>query len=464
MSAGIRRAIPPLVVAAVAILACLLQLSSSKTPDPFADEVQYLNYGRSLAETGRYAATLAGPAADPGPGREPLYPLLIAAVMHLDPVLRDNAGRCIGVERDPTCPAIFRSLRWANALLLAIGAACAFLAARTLGAPPAAAWAGGLYLALNLNLMKDARYVISDFLALALAAGLGLALATACRRPRAVARWAIVGLLLGLLILTKAIYELYALAFLLAAILALVIRRDRAALAALLLVGIVAGGLVGGWVARNYAVFHRPSLTDARGGMGLSTREVFDHMTAGEYAASFLWWTRGPGPGLARRLLPERDWHRHEWYAADGFYLQGQNVRYEARVERLMKEDGLDRAHAEAAVPGVIVGEILSDLPMYLATMPPLFYRGLWFDEFIVFGFPALVWLVIRAFRRRDGAWLAALSPALFSLLAYPALTLNIARYQLTAAPGIALAAGVALAAILARVRAKRTQRAGEAN
>ena len=445
-----------LLIALVALAACLLQLSLSKPIYPHDDELGYLAYGRSLAETGRYAATLAGPSADRGPGREPLYPALIAAVMRLDPVLHQAAGRCIGNTDDPGCVGVFEkpALDQCGPGGAGRGAGlslCPLARRRTARGGERRA-----LLALNLQMMKETKYVISDYLALALAAAVMLALAVALARPRSALRWIAVGVALALLVLTKALFEIYALAFLGALVVWLVVRRSRAAATAVVAVGLVLATLLGGWSARNWATFGRFALTDGRGGVALSTREVFDHMTAGEYAASFFWWTRGPGPGLARALFPPRDWHRHEWEPSDGFYEEGQVNRYEARVQRLMAERGLDRAAAETLVPGVIVAEIAQRLPMYLATMIPLAYRGLWFDEFVVFGFPAFVWLLIRSWRRRAWNRLVVLSPAAFSLLAYPALSLNIARYQIPAGPGLALAAGFALAGLVEWRRRRR--------
>jgi hypothetical protein len=123
-----------------------------------------------------------------------------------------------------------------------------------------------------------------------------------------------------------------------------------------------------------------------------------------------------------------------------------------------MAERNVGRAEAEGAMAGVIAGEILARWPSYLATMPAVFYRGLWFDEFIVFGFPALVWLVVRAWRRRDWATALALTGGAFSLVAYAALSLNIPRYQFTAAPALAIAAGIAVEALSDRWRRRREQ------
>ena len=407
---------------------------------PVADEVDYLTYGRTLAECGTYAHSCAGPAADAGPGREPLYPLAIAMAMRTDPLLGRQAGRCIG-SRESDCAGAFRSLAWLNALLLAATAAFAAATVRSLGGSRWAVAAAGLYVALNFQVMKDLNHVISDYLAMALAALLGWALARALRRPGS-GRWALAGGALGLLILVKSSFAVLGVALAGLAVAAVATRRLRPAplLAALLVVATLAGG----WGARNAVWFGRGG--DLRGAIALSTREVFDHMSGREYAASLLWWTRGFGNGLTKRLFAPEDWRRLELYEPDGLYLLGQEVNVEVRLGRLMAA-GMDRPTAEARLPRVILREMIAEAPMYLATMVPLFWRGLWFDEFIVLGLPALVWLVAGAWRRRDWPRLAAVLPALFCLAFYTAISLNVPRYQMPDLAGMAVAFGLAVAA-----------------
>jgi hypothetical protein len=172
-------------------------------------------------------------------------------------------------------------------------------------------------------------------------------------------------------------------------------------------------------------------------------------MTPGEYLASFVYWTRGPGNTLARRWFDKSDWQRLELYAPDGFFEQGQYTRYEKRVRQLIDERHIDRPTAEDAVGGVIVAEIFARFPAYLATMLPLAYRGIWCDEFILFGLPALIWLLLRSGCRRDWRYLATFAPGVYSLIVYPAVSLNMPRYQLPAVACLAAAAGVAAAASL---------------
>ena len=76
---------------------------------PAFDELDYLAYARTLALTGSYAATPAGPAAESGPGREPGYSVVLAGVMRLDPGLREAVTRCS--PPDAACASVYRDAR-----------------------------------------------------------------------------------------------------------------------------------------------------------------------------------------------------------------------------------------------------------------------------------------------------------------------------------------------------------------
>jgi len=215
--------------------------------------------------------------------------------------------------------------------------------------------------------------------------------------------------------------------------------RGRGLAAACVAVPLLIGNL--GWMERNLAWFGVTS--DGRDGLALSTREVFDRMTPEEHRAAWLWWPRGPGAGLARKILPAEAWRRHDWDAADGFYAEGQVIQPGRIVADLMAE-GFDRTGAEAQVKIVVARRILGEWRDYLATMPVLFWRGLWFDEFIALGLPLLLWMLWRAARAGDWHRLVVLSPGLWPMVVYPAISLNIPRYQYTAVMAMALAAGPA--------------------
>lgn len=98
-----------------------------------------------------------------------------------------------------------------------------------------------------------------------------------------------------------------------------------------------------------------------------------------------------------------------------------------------------------AVLCGLFYAHGLRALAVAVVTLP-VFYRGIWIDEFILLGLPALAWMWIGALRRGHLLLALLLSIGFFNLLFYPLVSLNIPRYQMTAVPVIALAVGVLVA------------------
>ena len=125
-----------------------------------------------------------------------------------------------------------------------------------------------------------------------------------------------------------------------------------------------------------------------------------------------------------------------------------------------MAEQGLGRIAAEQLIDRDLRNTILGNLPVHAVTTLPVFYRGIWIDEFIVLSLPALVLLLLSAVRRLDWPLLFALSPGVFSLLFYALFSLYIPRDQITALPALALASGWLAFVLHARWRDARDRKA----
>lgn len=455
-------AVPRRVLAAAFLLLALIVVTVSagvrKFPLPADDAVHYLSYARTLYMTGQFAATPAGPSADASPGREPLYSVVVAGVARIVPGLGRTLEGCWPLRED--CKGGLRALAFVNAALLAIAAVVVLATVLELGGAPVAALIAGGYLALNLQMQAALVHTYSDFLAVALVAVVSLAMARAMKQPGSVARWLLLGIAVGLLVLTKHIFLPYAV-LLLAVLGASALVRVRTAgwraVVPAVMVAAMLAALVGGWALRNIA--HFGAATDSRGAVALSTREVFDEMGVRENLAAIVMWTRGPGNRLARLWFPEEVTRLFNQKLPEGYYVRGQLTNSERRLARIEAEQGVTRAVAHTKAMRVVAGEIAARWPGYLLSMPALFWRGLWFDEFIVIGLPLLGMALWRAARDRHWVLLAALSPGLFSLLAYPAVSLNIPRYQFTAVATLAIATGLMAAALLERWRARDRDR-----
>ena len=296
---------------------------------------------------------------------------------------------------------------------------------------------------------------MSDSLALALVAAAMLALVWAWERT-SVAAWALVGLSLSCLTLVKAAFLPFCLAAGAIGAVAILLRPKgrRGGLKALAVAAVVYAALTGAWIGRNQQISGMPRLTDNRGGIALSTREVFDHLTPTQFAAAFVFWTPDFGERLAHRLFPADAIAQFELYAPGGFYDVGQNG-YGRRVAALMQSDGLDALSAAAAVDHRILIDILQAPVGYALSTFPLLYRGVWIDQFGIVGLGLLCWSAWVAIRTRNGLLFAIAGFGLYNELFYALVSLNIPRYQVTALPAIAVAAGLALTAAARAVRAR---------
>jgi 4-amino-4-deoxy-L-arabinose transferase-like glycosyltransferase len=438
-------------------LAAMLGFGSTLKP-PHAesgDAPDYLNAAYHLRHHLTFAESWdSGPVA-PAVGREPGYAVLLAGLMLVDRGLGAFTPACL--QSGQPCPpeVSYRAAQWANPALAAAAALALQGATRLLGGTPLAATAAALLVLGNVEMMKSRHYVLSDYLALFLVALTMLALAWALAAPARPRRWASAGLALAALTLTKAVFLPLAGLGLLGAALRLAGRLAggrRGGAGALLAFALAFALPVGGWMARNAAVGGEFALTQARSGIALSTREVFNHLSLEQYLCAWVYWTRGFGDGMARHRFPPEVWQPFEIDRPGGFYDLGQN-RYLPRVAELAASRNLEPRAARAAADRELVDAILERPLAHLAATLPVFWRGLWIDEFIVFTLPALVWATVRGVRRRQAGLLALLGLGWFNLLAYALASLNIPRYQITALPALALAGGLAVQALAARLR-----------
>ena len=134
----------------------------------------------------------------------------------------------------------------------------------------------------------------------------------------------------------------------------------------------------GGWLLRNLR--HFGVMSEARQ-IVLSTREVFDNMTAAEHAVAFLWFIAA-GRECRQALVSGKGLAPFPMDGAGGVYLRGQVYNHDARVARLMSETGVSEVVAQSRA-GAVVVKRCSNWTGYIASMPAVFSRGLSFDAFM---------------------------------------------------------------------------------
>lgn len=436
---------------AMLIMSVAMNLATSK-PANFTggDAPDYLASAYHLAHHHVYARDATASEVSPGIGREPGYPFFLAALMTLDPGLAafrpecsTDAGRC-DLDR-------FRVAPLANLVLVELsGVLLFFLAFRVTGSRAAALVAAG-YTLLNLHMNRFWQDPVSDRLAMFLVIMTMLALAYAWRTRHA-GRWSLFAVALAALSLTKAAFLPYSILLGACATIAVFLRPTDAE-SKLRLLGImtfVYALLVGGWALRNLVVSGDFRITDNRAGLVLSTREALDHMTPVQYVASFIYWTRGPGPGLARQLFAPEVIAPLGLDQTEGFYFDSQEG-YNRRIDALAKKENIGVYAASAKIDREVIGAILAHPLAYAATTLPVLYRGFWIDEFALIGVPALIFAAWGAWCRREILSLVLLSVGIYNEVFHALITLNIPRYQITAMPSIAVAVAIIFAALLRR-------------
>jgi len=424
--------------------------------DPKAgDSPAYLLGAYHLVAHGVYSTAETTDAPSSEVGREPGYSFLLAGVMRLSPRFGTFTPACLAANGD--CPIeIYRPAQWVNLGLVFISGLALAGAVLVAGLGTGPALLAGAYVVLNPAMNKNWAALASDPLAVALVSLSVFTLAWAFRSGGA-SRWFLVGLVAAFVALTKAVF-LWGFPPIWAGAVALAFLRRRAGRAGAI-AGLVAalGFLVptGAWTLRNASVGGEYVFTDSRSAIALSTREVFNHMSARENLVAFVYWTRGFGEKAAANLFSEGEVKPFDFGTPGGYYDVGQH-RVGLMEEELVGR-GLSRSEAKRVSDRWVVDRFFERPLGWIASTPALFWRGVWGDEFILIGLPALFWVAVRALRRRrSGVEGVVASIGLFNLLFYATVSLNIPRYQATAVPSLAFATALAFAAF-------RDRRAGVA-
>ncbi len=446
-----------IVFCAIAIFAAVLAIQGMRTKNwtPVSDENDYLAYAYGMLHHGVYGLSFGEGRPAPSFFREPGLPLLVAAVMAVDPTLRGVSPAC-WLGKPPACDTRpYRSLQWLNVLLVALTALAAGRTAFLLSGNWIVGLVGAGAIALNIQVQAIRYSIMSDYLAMLLAALIAW-LAVVALRSQSRHAAAGCGLALAALVLTKAVF-LYFLVFAIVAVVGFAVFRSlRPVWIAASVFIVAASAPVLGWMAYHKASGGSFAIVDSmRSAIALSGRERFNDMTAPEWATSFLWWTRAVGDNIARRHLPADLHRRIDDGNKDSLFQSGEARFYSLRDAR-MKQPGIGIKVADTAVMRDMAGRILDRPFKHLAVSLPLAYRGIWIDEFAVLSVPSLFVVLIMALRRRQWTTLAVFSPGLYSLMIYPLASVNLPRYQMTAVPLLALVLALAVGLYLDRRKARR--------
>ncbi len=435
------------IICLIGSLICLgLMAAKSKLDAPDRhDSRQYIAAGYNLNTYGLYSQSMADDHnITPGIGREPGFPLVLAAIYRLGlGGIEAATMACLATEAGCGVQP-YTAVQWLNRIFFALAGVLLFQFCLNVTSSLKLATVAGASVWLNIKLQSSMDQIVSDPLALFLVCGFSFLLLktgkTNCDRTR-VGLAGAAGFCLSFLILTKAIFLYFfylAVVFCGGLLLFHARKRIKSFLPAVLIFVLCAALLPALWIKRNGEVSGEYKITDSRAGIALSARNVFHDMTLQEYFTSFVYWFPGSGDNWSEKFIPEQHWIRFKEQNPDGFYLKG-HTAFGENVARLSAEQGRTPQDAEQIWTTTLKNQVLSSPLTHALTTIPLFYRGVLADVFIAFSLPGMIFLVFWAIRHKDWILITAMSPAFFNLIFYPLISLNIARYQITAAPAFSM-------------------------
>lgn len=447
------------VQALMALMLCLLviALQMRKEPPDFriGDSYTYMSVAKNLVDKGVFTdgsfSKQAPVQGEHGEGMffAPLYPVLIAGVMALDPVFYDNVSCHMTDERPENCPDDMGLFRYVQGLLAVLSAWLVWLSGWLMTRKYGIAW-----LAMGLGVVAEAyayytAQIMTETLVFPLFTASSLAFAYAWRDGR-FRYWLLAGALFGLLALTRPafVYLFYVCSFI--SLVRGLYERQALALVFLLLGYLLTAGP---WMLRNEVYLGSFGISKGYASFILVQRVAYNRMSWEEWGASFIYGLPDFGDSLAEDIFEPASYERFDYDHPEGFYEIGNSS---LRKETIEKAGGLEH-HLSYLLKQEVIGNPFKHVMVTLS----LAWRGMWVSKY--WGFvtiPIFIGVFIVSLQqRRWGYVLFSLAP--WFMLGFHAFTsVNVVRYNLILIPCLAIAGAILLTGIICSItnRVKKLQ------
>ena len=412
--------------------------------EPKADAVHYMAMGYNLSEYGTLSLD-KNDAPNPAPTayREPGFPAYLALIRTLHPLLRQaNLSTFLSSTQE------VETLKYFVLLTVAITAFIAAYIVFYFTKKQILAYFALLLVSLSNSLLNIANTLYAEDLAALLVLVVAVALHQLFEKKKLI-NFALLGLALGFLVLTKAIFQ-YFIIFVIALLVFALIKKyfsKQVFFTGIFLFFLLYSLTAGSWMVRNYIHFNELFIS-GRSGVILLIRAEHNKMNTKEYFGSFLVWTPGE---YAEKLL-------YKFYGNNALEVGGELERLNrendpqsfyrsARNERtrLTKAYGLERENT------AVNDELTDRAKIRILTHPfkhalvtiPLIWRGLFVEDGLClidsFEFPVPISLLyfisfcftlgLSLFRKRWSLF-AFLLPALFLVSMHSLFSNSIPRYN----------------------------------
>ena len=329
-----------------------------------SDGVQYERIAFNMVRHGAYDSSRQLTARNnrtPYFRREPGYPLFLASVFALSPEFGALAQSCISDGDCEAAAPVRTRVQWLASFLAAVIVASTFLAAHAWTRSWLLSIAAGLFYLVLLP--TD----ISSILAALLLFVHAVLAAEAWKKPRLVTG-AVSGIALGLLVLTKAVFQYWLLGVTLAWATGLWYERSRrrSLLPAGLALLVFAGGLTLPWMTRN-AVQAGHFGISGRNGEIFAIRAEYGRMTWSEVRGAFAFYLPSENvtlrAALQRWLEPEAfGYARFERSNPSGFYSRAKTGTGEVAARADQLEPAWRRRENDQAAHDAVLGRAATEL------------------------------------------------------------------------------------------------------
>lgn len=440
-----REAIGFLIVAT--LMVALLQSLFFQMPKPELDAFRYIDYALNIHDHGVFGLSGARRETAPAPANtnSPLYPTVVAFAIWLDPEFGTSLTCAIANrDRDATaCPADFGVIVLLQDALVVGALFCLWATAMLLFRRSLIAWLAAALALASTKPLFYANHILTENLILFFFALMMLGLVKAFKFGRR-GWWPVLGVILGLLTLTRPEYLYLALAFSLIGLAVAAARGWQRTGVALTLFVLAFLTVIGPWLARNQYHFGRATVTGGYGDVIIAYRSAYNRMSFAEWSAAFVYWLPGHGETLAAKIFPAQSYARLGTDPDSYLYRDGVAIFEEG----LAAVDG-DRNRLTGYL---IRNEILAHPFRHAFASIPLAWRGVLAGKYLaVSGVLCLAILLIWAWR--SGEWLlpVLVLPAAIMIALYAAISVSVPRYNVYLVYYYAIATAWVLVSVLER-------------
>ena len=371
-------------------------------------------------------------ATVPPPGMffGPVYPWLIVAATKADARFAQAVDCSVQATNNQVesaeCDAYARPMHIMHAAFLTLGVLAIAAAAETIFTSSVVFWLAGIL--ATLALIPDAdlfSFVMTESVTFSLYSVAALALVLALRTPR-ISRVLIVGLLFGLLCLTRPSFLV--LAPVVAGLIVLngvwLLRAPwRTVLSHTLAFALAWLIIIGPWLVRNAVSVGKWALTEEYGSAALIERFAFDDMSAREFVLAFPYCLPGIGEPVVNWAFGQQAMARFVYYTPESFFHIGRSHR-----------DKLVEAHGrlDPLIKGLIRDEMAERWSRYLLVSLPLAWCGMWVGGWAGLALvPLFGCACVMAVRRSKPLFLLYAAPSVVMLGLHAAVANHYTRYNL---------------------------------